>query len=90
MSIESYGVGVLPDEIHTGRIYEHGERGALARDRNRTGSGIGLSEAKRIAEAHGGSVILESRPVMKDQHEDANASAYITTVDVQLPSGGRQ
>ncbi len=87
--VESYGVGVLPEEISTGRIYEYGQRGQRARDRSRIGSGIGLAEAKRIAEAHGGALKLESKRAGKDESPDTETTPYITTVSVQIPAGGR-
>lgn len=77
ISISSYGVGVLEEEISSGAIYEYGVRGRLARDRERRGMGIGLAESKRIAEAHGGSLSLKS--------EKRHGETYLTTVQVLLP-----
>jgi signal transduction histidine kinase len=77
VSISSYGVGVLEEEITSGSIFEYGRRGTLARDRERRGMGIGLAEAKRIAEAHGGSLMLRS--------EHQHGETYLTTVTVLLP-----
>lgn len=86
-TIESFGVGVRADE-HA-RVFEYGKRGELARDRDRHGSGIGLSEAKRIALAHGGSIDLESRPVAEEANADGSGQddqPYVTTVKVILRS----
>jgi signal transduction histidine kinase len=86
-TIESYGVGILPEE--QGRVFEYGKRGELARDRDRHGSGIGLSEAKRIASLHGGSVELESRPAVDSSEKDGISRSehpYVTIVKVVLPS----
>jgi signal transduction histidine kinase len=77
IELSNYGVGVLPDEIRTGVIFEYGTRGTLASDRNREGTGVGLSEARRIASAHGGSATLASKEI--------GGGIYLTTVTVFLP-----
>jgi signal transduction histidine kinase len=77
ITVSSYGVGVLESEITSGEIFNYGVRGALAKDRERRGMGIGLAEAKRIAEAHGGSLELDSQL----KHGDT----YLTSVNVVLP-----
>ncbi len=38
IEISNYGVGILPEEIESGKIFQIGYRGKLARDRNRFGS----------------------------------------------------
>lgn len=83
IEIVNYGVGILPEEIDTGKIFEHGYRGKLSSDRNRTGSGIGLPEAKKIARKHGGDIIVTSTPV-GDVKSDPKVP-YITKVKVTLP-----
>jgi PAS domain S-box-containing protein len=81
---ENYGVGILNSEIQSGKIYEYGYRGEFSFDRNRTGSGIGLSEAKRIVEAHGGELTITSVPVVKTQ-EITQDTPHKTTVVIKLP-----
>jgi PAS domain S-box-containing protein len=84
IDVENYGVGILPDEIKSDKIFEYGFRGKFSRDRNRTGSGIGLSETKRIAEAHGGRVRVESIPVGFNGKITHN-TPHKTTISVILP-----
>jgi signal transduction histidine kinase len=86
-TVESFGVGILPEE--QGRVFEYGKRGELARDRDRHGSGIGLSEARRIASAHGGSLEIESRPAADSTEKEVagrHEHPYVTIVKVVLPS----
>jgi len=83
IEIENYGVGILPEEIDTGKIFEWGYRGKLSSDLNRTGSGIGLPEAKKIARKHGGDIIVTSTPV-GDVKGDPRVP-YLTKVKVTLP-----
>ena len=86
IEIENYGVGILPEEISDGKIFEHGYRGKLSGDWNRLGSGIGLYEALRIAQAHGGQIVVSSRPVSGYKDEINKNTPYITRVRVSLPS----
>jgi signal transduction histidine kinase len=79
LSFQNYGIGIEPDE-HT-RIGEPGYRGRLARREVEIGTGLGVSEAKRIAQAHGGHLSIHSRPV--------HGSTYLTTVNVILPITAR-
>jgi len=81
VEISNYGVGITPDEISESLIFESGYRGILARDRSRTGSGVGLSNVKQIIEAHNGHIEIKSK-VMGD---DPMTDPYRTTVKVCMP-----
>ncbi|MBU6998346.1 MAG: PAS domain-containing protein [Theionarchaea archaeon] len=85
IDVEDYGVGILHEEIESGKIFEYGYRGKFSRDRNRTGSGIGLSEAKRISEAHGGHIRVESIPVGDLEEEITHNTPHKTTISIILP-----
>ena len=82
IEITNYGVGILPDEKE--RVFEYYYRGKLARDRNRFGSGVGLAAVKRIIEAHGGSVGLDSEMIEKT-FDGSKLNLYRTTIKVYLP-----
>jgi PAS domain S-box-containing protein len=83
IEISNFGVGILPGEIYTGKIFEYGYRGKLSMDWNRTGSGIGLSEALKIAGKHGGKISISSRPV--GAAKDEIRAPHVTEVAVTLP-----
>lgn len=55
------GDGIEPQ--HLGHVFDRFYRADTARDRDRGGSGIGLSIAKALVEAHGGSVSVTSAGV---------------------------
>lgn len=77
VKIDNFGVGILPDEIDSGKIWEPGYRGRLSRDRSRIGSGLGLPEAKRvICEQHHGTIEVES---------EFKVTGYKTTIIIKLP-----
>jgi len=61
LMFENYGVGILPEEIAEGRLYEDGYRGELTQGEYRTGAGKGMGFVKRVIEAHGGRVRIVSR-----------------------------
>jgi two-component system phosphate regulon sensor histidine kinase PhoR len=55
--VSDQGSGIAPEDRK--RIFERFVRGKSSRGRQVRGSGIGLSLVKHIAEAHGGSVVVE-------------------------------
>jgi signal transduction histidine kinase len=71
--VRDQGVGIAPED--QGRLFERFERVRLNRDV--VGHGVGLWIVRRVVEAHGGSVIVESRL--------GEGSTFI----VQLPSRGQ-
>jgi signal transduction histidine kinase len=60
LGVEDHGSGITPAE--QGRIFQKFMRGAEAKRAGVRGVGVGLALVKRIAEAHGGSVRLDSQP----------------------------
>ncbi len=56
LEVRDSGVGIPPAELP--RVFDRFYRGSTAR-RLAPGSGLGLAIARRIAEAHGGSILLE-------------------------------
>lgn len=75
--ITNIGTGILPEEISNDLIFEAGYRGNLSADKHRTGSGLGLSEVKRIIKKHKGNIELSSRELHNEM--------YKTTVTFSLP-----
>lgn len=60
LAVTDLGLGIPKQEQK--RIFEKFYRGTSAAAQRIRGSGIGLSIAKRVAEIHGGSVLVESEP----------------------------
>jgi signal transduction histidine kinase len=58
VKIANFGIGILEHEYS--KIFEDGYRGELVRDLHRTGSGIGLSEVKKIISRHQGQINVVS------------------------------
>ncbi len=89
IEFENWGVPVKREEIEKGKIFELGYRGELSKDRGRLGTGIGLTDARRVAEAHGGGVEIESHPAFRGSRDEKSENYYrqpfITTVTMILP-----
>lgn len=60
IAVSDTGTGIPPEE--TTRIFERFYRGDPSRTRATGGSGLGLAIAQTLAEAHGGRIVVESRP----------------------------
>jgi signal transduction histidine kinase len=88
MEVENYGVPIPKDEIESGYVFRTGTRGRLATDRGRTGTGIGLADARQTAERHGGSVSLASKPARAGAREDDYEQPFLTKATLVLPVAG--
>jgi len=83
IAIENYGVGILPDEIESGKIYEDGYQGKLTQGEYRTGSGKGLTYAKEVIDRHGGWIEVESRQV--SEAPGPEGQPHINVFTIYLP-----
>jgi len=78
IAVEDFGIGLSVDE--TRRVFERFYRGGDELTRSVKGTGLGLSLVKRIAEAHGGSVVVESEP--------GRGSTFSIKLPRTVPAGG--
>jgi signal transduction histidine kinase len=89
IEFENWGVPIEREEIDQGLIFQLGYRGEWSKDRGRLGTGIGLTDAKRVAEAHGGQLYVDSHPtpsgVRKTDSPEYYNQPFITTVTLCLP-----
>ncbi|MGD8360840.1 MAG: ATP-binding protein, partial [Gemmatimonadota bacterium] len=60
LAVEDFGIGLRAGEAE--KVFERFYRGGDELTRSVKGTGLGLTLVKRIAEAHGGSVVVESEP----------------------------
>lgn len=80
ITISNFGLGIKEEELTSGVIWKEGVRGLLSQDRERIGSGLGLTQIKKIIEAHGGKVQLTSVP----HSPDLINGPYLTTITIIL------
>lgn len=59
LSVSDHGPGI--DPVHLPHVFERFYRADASRNRVTGGAGLGLSISRRIAEAHGGTLTVESR-----------------------------
>lgn len=81
---QNYGLGVGPDELD--RVTVAGFRGRQAIAEVPIGSGIGLSEVKKIMKVHGGDLKLRSLETHKDEE---GRPTYLTEVELIFPFNQR-
>lgn len=72
ITVANTGPGIPPEQLP--RVFERFYRGDLARRIRADGSGLGLSIAQWIVQAHGGTIQIQSQP------------GALTTVTVKLPN----
>ncbi len=89
VEVENWGVPVEQVEIEAGMVFQMGYRGKRSKDRGRLGTGIGLTDSKRVAEAHRGSLSMDSRPARVSSpdpdHRDYYRQPFLTRVTMTIP-----
>jgi signal transduction histidine kinase len=89
VEFENWGVPIKREEIEREKVFELGYRGEMSKDRGRLGTGIGLTDARRVAVSHGGYVEIESQPAVRGTHNEKNEKYYeqpfLTKVIMVLP-----
>lgn len=88
VSFTNWGVPIAKDEIDQGLIFHLGYRGRLSKDRNRLGTGIGLTDAAQVAQTHSGSIQVDSHPANSstktEQEKGYYDQAFLTTLTLHL------
>jgi PAS domain S-box-containing protein len=84
IQIESWGVPIPKDEIEQDLVFHIGFRGRLSSDRGRVGTGVGLTDARRVAKDHGGDVTIQSHPALPSAADDYT-HPFLTTASLILP-----
>lgn len=84
LSIENWGVAITEQELRDGLIFQVGYRGLHSSDRRRPGTGLGLYDARKVIEKHGGQLHITSKPSLGNAPDDYS-NPFITTVTIQLP-----
>lgn len=85
VEIQNWGVPIPEDEIEGGQIFLTGFRGRLSSDRGRVGTGIGLADARRVAQEHGGDLTVKSVPAIFGRDPHDYKQPFLTTAVVTLP-----
>lgn len=90
VAFENWGVPISTEEIQNNLIFKLGYRGQWSKDRGRLGTGIGLTDSLDVAQKHGGTVQVESRPSrtrwsLTPDNEEYFQQPFITTVTISLP-----
>lgn len=90
IAFENWGVAIGPEEIEEKLIFKIGYRGQWSKDRGRLGTGIGLTDALDVAQKHGGTIEVESRPARvrggpSPESEEFFEQPFKTTVTMFLP-----
>jgi PAS domain S-box-containing protein len=86
LQVENWGVPIEKEELEQELIFHIGYRGRQSSDRGRVGTGIGLTDARRVARKHGGDLTVSSHPAVFSKRDDDYAQPFITTVVLKLPT----
>jgi signal transduction histidine kinase len=86
LTIENYGVGILPEEIASGDLFRDGYQGKLTRGEYRTGAGKGLYFTKRVIDRHHGRIVIESElKTESGQDDETEGKPHLNRFIVYLP-----
>jgi PAS domain S-box-containing protein len=87
IEFENWGVPISKEELEQGLVFQLGYRGQWSRDRGRVGTGIGLTDARHVAESHGGRVLIDSRPtrIFDENSPEYYQQPFLTKVTFVLP-----
>jgi signal transduction histidine kinase len=87
IEFENWGVGISHEEIDQELVFQLGYRGQLSTERGRLGTGIGLTDARRVAQSHGGNVVVDSKPTKAISERDPEYfnQPFLTRVTLYLP-----
>ncbi len=80
VEVEDQGIGIPADQID--KIWDRFYQVDSSSTRRFSGTGLGLAIARRIVEAHGGKIWVES--------EEGKGSTFIFTVPIYLPNIGQE
>lgn len=85
MGINNFGVPIPEDELPL--VFELGYRGRFSADRNRAGTGVGLHDARDVAQSHGGDVTIMSHPATPADSADPEyySHPFKTIATLTLP-----
>lgn len=82
--IENWGVAIRKEELENDLLFKFGQRGSIADDRGRSGTGIGLYDAHNIITKFGGILRLSSEPTFGNPPE-VYTNPFITKAFITLP-----
>lgn len=84
MRFTNWGLGILERDYD--KVFESYVRRSLNDPlESYSGAGLGLSTCKKIVEAHGGEISVESVATLNDIYKTKNQKGYLTTFTVRLP-----
>jgi signal transduction histidine kinase len=88
ISIENYGVGILPEEITSRAIFRKGYKGKLTQGEFRTGTGKGLSFVEAVIKQHHGRIEVLSKHLGGEQNPEGRPHRNRFTVFVPFCQPG--